>query len=209
MTGSSARLHTQTQGRRNGDCAPLSTCSTLFELSVGGSQAEPLGDTPTLGVAALLALLGLQELLPDVVLSRATLRAQLLLRKQVWERKGLSMRLWREKLSSDGRLCGHRRGERKEPLWGLWAGRGHRALQEPWPDPSAQGSAPTLRPQQCPCLEKKHPGWPGSRLCLAQRPSAWPFSLGVVSAGSLVKCGQERSEGNGPLATGVPETFST
>lgn len=87
--------------------------------------------------------------------------------------------------------------------------RGHRALQEPWPDPSAQGSAPTLRPQQCPCLEKKHPGWPGSRLCLAQRPSAWPFSLGVLSAGSLVKRGQERSEGTGPVVTGVPETFST
>lgn len=102
MTGSStSACCTQTQGQRNGACAPLSTCSTLFELLVGGSQAEPLGDTPTLGVAALLALLGLQELVPDVVISRATLRAQLLLRKQVWERKGLSMRLWREKPSSD------------------------------------------------------------------------------------------------------------
>lgn len=76
MTGSSASACcTQTQGQRNRAFAPLSTCSTLFELSVGRSQAEPLGDTPTLGVAALLALLGLQELVPDVVISRATLRA--------------------------------------------------------------------------------------------------------------------------------------
>lgn len=63
----------------------------------GPSQAEPLGDTATPGVLALPLLLLLQEFLVDVLVRRVAFGAQLFLRKEIWEREGLSMRLRRRR----------------------------------------------------------------------------------------------------------------
>lgn len=61
--------------------------------TLGPSQAEPVGNAAAPGVPALSPLLLLQELVLDVLVAGAAIRALLFLRKQIGEREGLSVRL--------------------------------------------------------------------------------------------------------------------
>lgn len=65
--------------------------------TLGPSQAEPVGNATAPGVPALSPLLLLQELVLDVLVTGAAIRALLFLGKQIREREGLSVRLWKRR----------------------------------------------------------------------------------------------------------------
>lgn len=119
---------------RNRDraCGPRLHAALLFGLS----QAEPVGDTSAPGVAALPLPLLLQQPGRDVILGRATLLAQFFLRKQVWEREGLSVGLEERGPAPAGPAWGHHAfatGNGTEPSC-----------------PTCPGPAPTRAPSRVP-----------------------------------------------------------
>lgn len=115
-------------------------------LLFGPSQAEPAGDPSAPGVGGLPLPLLLQQAGPDVVLGRAALTARRFLRKQVWEREGLSVGL----------------GERgPAPAGGLGPPHiCHRKRGQGLPAPPAQGRLPPAPPSTVPaCRGNTLGGW--------------------------------------------------
>lgn len=92
----------------------VSTSGTLFWRGGQPSQAEPARDAPAPRVGALALPLVLQRLVPEVLILGAA-SGLLSLRKQIWEREGLPVRL-RTKQTGSARDPGRTvRGETELP----------------------------------------------------------------------------------------------